>query len=314
MLVFEMLPVYAHHKYCVNSDIILDLTMRARASIITDMNKLSLQRRAQILSCLCEGNSIRATCRMTDSSKGAVIKLVEDTGAACQKFHDEQVRGVSAHRVQCDEVWSFCYAKEKNVPVEVKGRLGFGDVWTWTGIEAQTKLLIAWYVGRRDAGAARTFILDLASRITNRIQLTTDGHRAYLDAVDEAWATDVDYAMLVKLYGAESAGEARYSPAKCVGTRRDAISGNPDPAHISTSYVERSNLTIRMQNRRFTRLTNAFSKKLANHRYMLAIFFVYYNFGRIHQTLRVTPAMEGGISDHVWTLEEIAALADTTSK
>jgi IS1 family transposase len=278
------------------------------------MNKLSLERRARILACLCEGSSIRATCRMTDSSKGAVIKLLEDVGTACQKYHDEHVRGVRAKRVQCDEVWSFCYAKEKNVPEPMKGHSGYGDPWTWTGIEAQTKLIIAWYVGRRDASAARTFILDLADRIANRIQLTTDGHRAYLDAIDEAWATEVDYAMLVKLYGAEPAGEARYSPAKCLGTRRDAISGNPDPAHVSTSYVERHNLTIRMSNRRFTRLTNAFSKKLANHKHMLAIFFVYYNFARIHQSLRVTPAMEAGISDHAWTLEEIAALADENSK
>ena len=288
--------------------------MQTRASIISYMNKLSLDRRARILACLCEGNSIRATCRLLDCSKGAVIKLLEDVGAACRKFHDKHVRGVQAKRVQCDEVWSFCYAKEKNVPEEIKGQFGYGDVWTWTGIEAQTKLIIAWHVGRRDAGSARTFIMDLASRITNRILLTTDGHRAYLDAVDEAWATDVDYAMLVKLYGAEPAGEARYSPAKCIGTRRDAISGNPDPAHVSTSFIERHNLTIRMSNRRFTRLTNAFSKKLENHKHMLAIFFVYYNFARIHKTLRVTPAMEAGISEHVWTLEEIAALADENSK
>jgi IS1 family transposase len=290
--------------------------MQTRASIISDMNKLSLERRARILACLCEGNSIRATCRLLDCSKGAVIKLLEDVGAACRKFHDEHVQGVQAQRVQCDEVWSFCYAKEKNVPADVKGHFGYGDTWTWTGIEAQTKLIIAWHVGRRDAGAARTFIADLASRITNRIQLTTDGYRAYLDAIDEAWATEVDYAMLVKLYGAEptSKPETRYSPAQCVGTRRDAISGNPDPAHVSTSFVERHNLTIRMSNRRFTRLTNAFSKKLENHKHMLAIFFVYYNFARIHQTLRVTPAMEAGISEHVWTLEEIAALADEDSK
>jgi IS1 family transposase len=247
---------------------------------------------------------------MTDSSKGAVIKLLEDVGAACQKYHDERVRGVRAKRVQCDEVWSFCYAKEKNVPGLMKGRPGYGDTWTSTGIEAQTKLIIAWHVGRRDAGAARIFILDLAGRIANRIQLTTDGHRAYLDAVDEAWIGDVDYAMLVKLYWAEPAGKARYSPAKCVGTCRDAISGDPDPAHVSTSYVERHDLTIRMSNRRFTRLTNAFSKKLANHKHVLAIFFMYYNFARIHQSLRVTPPMEAGLSEHVWSLEEIAALAD----
>jgi IS1 family transposase len=276
------------------------------------MNKLSVERHARILSCLCEGSSVRATCRMLDCSKDAVLKLIGDVGAACQKHHDEHVGGLTCSRVQMDEVWSFVHAKEKNVPVLVKGQFGHGDVWTWTAIEAQTKLIIAWHVGRRDGASARVFVQDVARRILNRIQLTTDGHRAYLDAVDEAWATEIDYAMLQKLYGAEpeNTAETRYSPAKCIGTRRDVVSGNPDPKHVSTSYVERQNLTIRMTNRRFTRLTNAFSKKLANHKHMLAIFFVYYNFARIHQTLRVTPAMESGLSDHIWSLEEIAGLAE----
>jgi IS1 family transposase len=275
-----------------------------------DMNKLSIERRAQILSCLCEGNSVRATCRMMDCSKDAVLKLIVDAGTACAAYHDRHVRALTSQRVQVDEVWSFVHAKSKNVPQEKRGVFGFGDVWTWTAIDADSKLMIAWLVGRRDADAAHTFMNDVASRLTNRVQLTSDGHHAYLNAVDAAFARDVDYAMLVKKYGEAPEAEKRYSPPVCVGAERTVMRGRPDPEHISTSYVERSNLTIRMSNRRFTRLTNAFSKKLANHKHMLAIFFVYYNFARIHQTLRVTPAMEAGISDHVWELEEVAFLAD----
>ncbi|MFZ0887609.1 MAG: IS1 family transposase [Candidatus Binataceae bacterium] len=239
-----------------------------------------------------------------------MLKLVVDAGTACAAYHDARVRELTTRRVQVDEVWSFVHAKAKNVPLEKRGQFGFGDVWTWTGIDAESKVMIAWHVGTRDADAAHTFMMDLANRLTNRIQLTSDGHNAYLDAVAGAFGTMIDYAMLVKLYGTAPDAEKRYSPPICLGTHGTVIHGDPDPAHISTSYVERSNLTIRMQNRRFTRLTNAFSKKLANHKHMLAIFFLYYNFGRIHQTLRVTPAMQAGISDHVWTLEEIAALAD----
>jgi IS1 family transposase len=284
------------------------LTMPTRASIIMDMNKLSLERRARILACLCEGNSIRATCRLLDCSKDAVLKLVVDAGTACATYHDEHVRGVASQRVQVDEVWSFVHAKAKNVPQEKRGTFGYGDVWTWTAIDADAKLMIAWHVGRRDANAAHTFMQDVADRLSNRVQLTSDGNHTYLAAVDYAFARDVDYAMLVKKYGEAPEAEKRYSPAVCVGAERVPVRGRPDPDHISTSYIERSNLTIRMSNRRFTRLTNAFSKKLANHEHMLAIFFVYYNFARIHQTLRVTPAMEAGICDHVWTLEDIAAL------
>jgi IS1 family transposase len=247
---------------------------------------------------------------MLDCSKDAVLKLIVDLGTACMTYHDQHVRELTTRRVQVDEVWSFVHTKAKNVPQEKRGQFGFGDVWTWTGIDAESKVMIAWHVGTRDADAAHAFMMDLANRLANRVQLTSDGHNAYLDAVDGAFGTMVDYAMLVKLYGTTPEAEKRYSPAVCLGTRRSVIHGNPDPAHISTSYVERSNLTIRMSNRRFTRLTNAFSKKLANHKHMLAIFFVYYNFARIHQTLRVTPAMQAGISDHVWSLEEIAALAD----
>ncbi len=286
------------------------LTMHTRASIIRDMNKLSLERRARILSCLCEGSSARATSRMQDCSRDAVLKLVEDAGTACAAYHNEHVRVLHSRRVQVDEIWSFVHAKAKNVPQEKRGVFGFGDVWTWTAIDADSKLMIGWLVGTRDADAAHTFMMDVSNRLANRIQLTSDGHKAYLDAVDGAFGTSIDYAMLVKVYGSAPEAEKRYSPPVCLGTERTVIHGDPDPAHISTSFVERANLTIRMSNRRFTRLTNAFSKKLANHKHMFAIFSVYYNFVRIRQTLRVTPAMESGISDHVWTFEELAALAD----
>ncbi len=284
--------------------------MQPRASIIRDMNKLSVERHARILSCLCEGSSARATARMQDSARNAVMKLIEDAGTACAAYHDQHVRGLASKRVQVDEIWSFCYAKQKNVPEEKRGQFGFGDLWTWTAIDADSKLMIGWLVGTRDADAAHAFMMDVSNRLANRIQLTSDGHKAYLDAVTGAFGTMVDYAMLVKIYGSAPEAENRYSPPVCLGTERTVIHGNPDPAHISTSFVERANLTIRMSNRRFTRLTNAFSKKLANHKHMFAIFAVYYNFVRIHQTLRVTPAMEAGISDHIWTFEEIAALAD----
>ena len=272
------------------------------------MNKLSVERRARILSCLCEGNSVRATCRMLDCSKDAVLKLVVDAGVVCVAYHDAYVQGVTSQRVQVDEVWSFVHAKAKNVPQEKRGQFGYGDVWTWTAIDADSKLMIAWHVGRRDAGAAHVFMNDVAGRLANRVQLTSDGNHAYLSAVDEAFDRQIDYAMLIKQYGESAESEKRYSPAICVGAEKSPVRGRPDPEHISTSYIERSNLTIRMSNRRFTRLTNAFSKKLANHKHMLAIFFLYYNFARIHQTLRVTLAMQAGLSDHVWTLEDIAAL------
>ncbi len=251
---------------------------------------------------------------MQDCSRDAVLKFIEDAGTACAAYHDQHVRGLGSKRVQVDEIWSFVHAKAKNVPEEKRGQFefGYGDVWTWTALDADSKLMIGWLVGTRDADAAHAFMMDVSNRLANRIQLTSDGHRAYLDAVDGAFGTMIDYAMLVKQYGnaPETTPERRYSPAVCLGTDRKVIHGNPDPAHISTSFVERANLTIRMSNRRFTGLTNAFSKKLANHKHMFAIFCVYYNFVRIHQTLRVTPAMEAGISDHVWTFEDLAALAD----
>jgi IS1 family transposase len=274
------------------------------------MNRLSIQRRAQVIGALIEGNSIRSTARMTGVSKDAILKLIPDMGAACVAFHNATVRGVRVQRVQCDEVWSFCYAKEKNVPVEKEGT-GAGSVWTWTAIDADSKLILSYLCGGRDASWACKFMEDLASRVTTRIQITTDGHRAYAEAVEGAFGMDVDYAMLIKLYGAPTdSPDTRYSPAQCIGIRTGILSGNPDRDHISTSYVERQNLNLRMGVRRFTRLTNAFSKKFENHCHMVAIYHAYYNFCRVHQTLRVTPAMEAGLTDHIWSLEELVGLLD----
>jgi IS1 family transposase len=273
-----------------------------------DMNKLSIERRARILSSLCEGNSVRATCRMTDSSKDAVLKLVVDAGVACARYQDERMRNLPCKRIQADEIWSFVYSKAKNVPEEKRGQFGYGDVWTWTAIDADTKIVPCWYVGTRSAQAAERFMRDLASRLANRIQLSTDGLHVYVNAVDEAFDRDIDYGMIVKQYGNSPESEKRYSPAVCLGVEKTEVRGRPDRKHISTSYVERQNLTIRMQNRRFTRLTNAFSKKIDNHRHALALFYMYYNFGRVHQTVRMTPAMAANIADHIWTREEIAGL------
>ena len=264
----------------------------------------------QIVNALVEGNSIRATCRLTGACKDAVLKLIRDMGAACAAFHNTTVRSVKVQRVQCDEAWSFCYAKAKNVPEEKKGT-GAGDVWTWVAIDADSKLILSYLCGGRDASWACQFMEDLASRVTTRIQITTDGHRAYAEAVEGAFGMDVDYAMLIKLYGAPSdRPDTRYSPAQCIGIRVGILSGSPDPQHISTSYVERQNLNLRMGVRRFTRLTNAFSKKFENHCHMVAIYHAYYNFCRVHQTLRVTPAMEAGLADHIWSIEELITFAE----
>lgn len=275
------------------------------------MNRLSLEKRTQILKCLVEGNSIRATARICDVVKNTVIKLLVEVGGACMDYHDKHVRNLSCKRIQCDEIWAFCYCKEKNIPRDKVGLWGYGDVYTWTGICADTKLMVSWMAGRRDAVWAHRFINDLAGRLENRIQLTTDGHKVYLVAVDKEFGFNIDYAMLVKVYGeGPEKVEKRYSPAKYVGCTKERICGDPDPDHISTSYVERNNLTMRMGMRRFTRLTNGFSKKVDNLVYAESLHFMYYNFARIHQTLRVTPAMEAGISDHVWGIEEIAKLTD----
>jgi IS1 family transposase len=275
------------------------------------MNQLNTTKRAQIISALVEGNSLRATSRMTGASKVTILRLLEALGPACAEYQDKTLRNLTCKRIQCDEIWQFCYAKDKNVPADKQGKFGYGNVWTWVALDADTKLIPSWRVGTRGAGTAYEFMHDLAGRLANRVQLTTDGHRVYLDAVESAFGSEIDYAMLVKLYGADrEESEARYSPAECIGCRTIPISGKPKAKHISTSYVERQNLTMRMSMRRFTRLTNAFSKKVENHHHALALHYMHYNFCRIHQTLRVTPAMEAGISDHVWTLEELVGLLE----
>jgi IS1 family transposase len=275
------------------------------------MNKLKTDKRANVISCLVEGNSIRATVRMTGVAKNTVVKLLCDLGRVCSEYQDKAFRNLKCKRLQCDEIWSFVYAKEKNCRADQKAK-GAGDVWTWTAICADSKLIPCWFVGSRDASSAYHFIHDLKARLANRVQLTTDGHRAYLSAVEDAFGCEVDFAMLQKIYGApQDTPETRYSPAVCMGARKAIISGNPDFNHVSTSFAERQNLTMRMSMRRFTRLTNGFSKKLKNHEHALALYFMYYNFCRIHQTLRVTPAMEAGVSDHVWSLDEIIALLET---
>jgi len=278
------------------------------------MNRLSIERRARIIGCLVEGNSLRATARITGSAINTVVKLLVDAGRACSEYQDKALRNLKkCKRLQCDEIWSFCYAKQKNIPEAKKGQFGYGDVWTWTAICADTKLVPSWLVGNRDAETAEMFIDDLASRLAHKVQLTTDGQKAYLEAVEGAFGADIDYAMLIKLYGesAEQKLQKRYSPAKYTGCKVEVITGNPERKHISTSYAERQNLTMRMGMRRFTRLTNAFSKKVENLAHAVSLHFMYYNFVRIHKTLRVSPAMEAGITDHLWEIEEIAALVDS---
>jgi IS1 family transposase len=274
------------------------------------MNKLATAKRAAILGMLVEGNSLRATTRMADVSINTVTKLLVDLGAACAEYQDRVLVNLPCRRIQADEIWAFCYAKAKNVPTDKLGTFGYGDIWTWTAMCADTKLIPSWLVGRRDAGCAHALIQDLAGRLAHRVQLTTDGNRVYLSAVEDAFGSEIDYAMLVKVYGPEAGGETRYSPPVVLGAYPATVTGNPDPAYISTSYVERQNLTMRMQMRRFTRLTNGFSKKVENHAAAVSLHFMHYNFARIHKTLRVTPAMEAGVSDHVWSLAEIVGLLD----
>lgn len=278
------------------------------------MNKLSTEKRAQVIGCLVEGMSIRATVRITGAAKNTVTKLLVDLGRACQEYQDKTLRNLPCKRVQCDEIWSFCYAKQRNVPDDLKGIFGYGDVWTWVALCADSKLAVSWQVASRTADAAKVFMEDLASRLAHKIQLTTDGYKKYVDAVESAFGGGVDYAMLVKLYGGDeeaSRVERRYSSGECKEARPIPVVGRPDERHISTSYVERQNLTMRMSMRRFTRLTNAFSKKVENLEAAVALHFMYYNFARVHKTLRVTPAMEAQVSDHVWSLEEIAKLLDS---
>lgn len=277
------------------------------------MNKLSIEEKVRVVACLVEGNSLRATTRMTGTHRGAIQKLLVELGAACSAYQDKTFRNLKLKRIQCDEIWAFVGCKQKNSKTTKHMRNGWGDVWTWTALDAETKLVPCWYVGTRDGSAAYHFIHDLKGRLADRVQLTTDGHKAYLEAVEDAFGAEIDYAQLIKIYGTEigpgsAAAEVRYSPAQCMGAKKAVISGMPDYAHVSTSFTERQNLTMRMSMRRFTRLTNAFSKKVENHEAAVALHFMHYNFARIHQTLRVTPAMEAKVSDHVWTIEEIVRL------
>ena len=274
------------------------------------MNKLDRQARSRILHLLCEGNSIRAVTRLTGASKKAVSRLMVEAGQAAAWYQDRVFRNLTCKRVQVDEIWAFVYAKQKNVPLAKKAPPQAGDVWTWTAIDADTKLIPSWFVGGRDSDAAMIFMDDLASRLANRVQLTSDGHRAYLEAVEGAFGSDIDYAMLVKIYGPSGEGEKRYSPAQCLGAVKHRIEGNPDPDHVSTSFAERLNLNIRMHTRRFTRLTNAFSKKVENHAHSVALFAMYYNFVRIHKTLRTTPAMAAGITSRLWEIGDIVGVLE----
>lgn len=269
------------------------------------MNKLDREARSRILHLLCEGNSLRAVTRLTGASKKAVSKLMVDAGQAAAWYQDRVFVNLTCKRIQVDEIWAFVYAKQKNVPLAKKAPPQAGDVWTWTAIDADTKLIPSWHVGGRDSDEAMIFMDDLASRLANRVQLTSDGHKAYLEAVEGAFGADIDYAMLVKMYGPSGEGEKRYSPAECIGAVKHRVEGNPDPKYVSTSYAERSNLSVRMHTRRFTRLTNAFSKKVENHAHAVALFAMYYNFVRIHKTLRTTPAMAAKVTERLWEIGDI---------
>jgi len=276
------------------------------------MNKLNLEKQSQIIKVLCEGNSIRSTARITDSAINTVVKLLKDVGTACLDYQDKAMHDLPCKRLQCDEIWSFVYSKDKNVPEDKKGKFGYGDVWTWTALDADTKLVPCWFVGSRDADCAHYFMSDLKNRLANRVQITTDGHKVYLWAIEDTFGRYVDYAMLIKLYGEAPEKDRRYSGANCIGAEPRIIQGNPDPTQISTSYVERQNLTMRMSMRRFTRLTNGFSKKIENHTYAIALYFVHYNFVRVHKSLANpyprTPAMAAGITNRIWAVEDIVRL------
>jgi IS1 family transposase len=275
---------------------------------MVSMNRLSTQKRAAVVAALVEGNSIRATVRMTGVAKNTVTKLLVDLGTVCSIHQDRAMRDLTCERIQCDEIWAFCYAKEKNVPADKRGEFGFGDVWTYVAIDADTKLVPSYLVGGRGVEEAREFISDLAKRLRHRVQLTTDGHYPYLLAVRNAFKGEIDYSVLVKHYSSQGTG--RYSPAVCTGITTETVRGNPDPAHVSTSFVERQNLTMRMSMRRFTRLTNAFSKKVENLTAAVSLHFFHYNFCRVHKTLGTTPAVAAGVSDHVWTLDELIGLLE----
>lgn len=281
------------------------------SSYIKDMNKLPLEKRVQILSMLVEGSSMRSISRVVGVSINTVTKLLVQAGEACAIYHDENVKDVKAARVQCDEIWSFCYAKQKNVKTAKAAPEAAGDVWTWTALDADSKMIVSYLVGGRDSAYANEFMNDVAGRLANRVQMTTDGHRAYLEAVEGAFGADVDYAQLVKIYGAApDSTKGRYSPAECTGIKKRRVEGDPSIEHVSTSYVERQNLTMRMSMRRFTRLTNAFSKKVDNHIYMLSLYFVWYNFCRTHKAHKLSPAMAAGVTDTLHDMEWIVSLID----
>jgi IS1 family transposase len=275
------------------------------------MNKLSTVKQTQVIAALVEGMGINSVCRMTGVGKPTVLRLLQNLGKACQSYQDRTLRNLTCRRIRVDEIWSFCFAKDRNLTDELKKQFGYGSVWTWMALDADTKLIPSWLVGERDASYAEKFISDLAGRLSHRVQLTSDGHRPYLEAVWNNFGHAIDYAMLVKLYNNPPSGnQTRYSPGVCCGAKKNRVTGNPDKKYVSTSYSERLNLELRMSNRRFTRLTNAHSKKVENHIYSMAIYTMYYNFVRIHSTLRVTPAMEAGISNHVWSLEEMLQLTE----
>lgn len=289
---------------------------KQKSSYLIGMNKLAIKTRVTILNMLVEGSSMRSISRITGVSINTVTKLLEDAGRACAAYHDVTVRNVGSKDVQCDEIWSFCYAKEKNVPMAKAAPNGAGDVWTWTAIDRDSKLILAFEVGDRSAATAREFMFNLADRLANRVQLTTDGHGAYLKAVGDAFAADIDYAMLIKQYGEPTGvnpSERRYSPAECTGAIKEPIFGKPDPDRISTSHVERQNLSMRMGMRRFTRLTNGFSKKVENHLHMLSLYFVHYNFVRVHKSIRMTPAMAAGVTDALHDMAWLVGIIDAAA-
>jgi IS1 family transposase len=281
---------------------------------MSSMKLLSTADRSRIVACLVESMSVRATCRITGAAKGTVLKLIADLGEVCEEYHDQHARGLRSERIQCDEIWCFCGSKAKNVPEQHRDNPNYGDVWTWTALDSDSKFIASWYVGDRDAECAGRFMYDLSKRLGNRVQLTTDGHKVYERAVMDAFGWNVDYAMLVKQYGEPRDTQARYSPCECIGAMKVPICGRPVPEDISTSHVERSNLSMRMGMRRYTRLTNAFSRKIANHRAAVAIHFMHYNYCRVHQSIRVTPAMEIGLADHVWELSELVGLLEAKEK
>lgn len=274
------------------------------------MNKLTPEKRAQALQMMAEGISLRAITRLTGTSRTTLLKLLEDAGRAFSDYQDRTLVNLNSRRMQVDECWGFSYCKQKNVSTAKAAPEGAGDIWTWVGIDADTKLVASWYVGGRDSEAAMTFMDDLAPRLASRVQLTSDGHKPYLEAIEGAFGGDIDYAMLVKVYGAAPEGQRRYSPAICTGAHKFRVEGKPDPAHVSTSFVERQNLNIRMGNRRMTRLTNAFSKKAENHAHMMAIYFMHYNFVRIHQTLKITPAMAAGVTPKLWEMSDMVKVLE----